>query len=107
MDEDAEDIKKKKLEELKKEKEASEEEAEKRMEAQKKAILRKIMTSEARERLGRVRVARPQVAENLESQLVMLAQKGAINGKIDDEKLKELLKKITESNKKEINIRRK
>lgn len=108
MDEDElERIKKQKLQQLKEQKESSEEQerSEEQFEAQKKAILRKLMTPRARERLGRVRVARPEIAKNIESQIIMLAQRGAIQGKITDETLKDLLKKLTD-NKKDINIKR-
>ena len=107
MDEEIEDIKKKKLQQLKQQMDSDEleEEQEEQMEAQKKAILRKIMTSEARERLARVKMARPEVGESIESQIIMLAQSGRVQGKIDDSTLKKLLKKIT-NNRKEINIKR-
>ncbi len=108
MDEDElEKIKKQKLQQLKEQREAAEEQedSEERFEAQKKALLRQVMTPEARERLGRVRIARPEIAENIESQIIMLAQRGAIQDKITDKTLKDLLKKIT-GNKKDINIKR-
>jgi len=108
VDEDElEKIKKKKMQDIKESQESQEsrKEAEEKMEAQKKAMLRKVMTPEARERLGRVRMARPQLAENIESQILALAQRGATQGKIDDKTLKELLKKIS-GEKKEINIKR-
>lgn len=106
-EEELEDIKKKKMEKIKGQiqSEGSEEEAKEEMEAQKKAILRSVMTSEARERLARVRIARPEIAENIEKQIIMLSQRGALNGKIDDETLKKLLGKLT-GKKKEINIKR-
>ncbi|MFP3872150.1 MAG: DNA-binding protein [Candidatus Natronoplasma sp.] len=105
--EELEKIKEKKMQEIKESQQAedSRKEAEEKMEAQKKALLRQVMTSDARERLGRVRVARPQLAEKIESQIIALAQRGATKGKIDDKTLKELLKKIS-GEKKEINIRR-
>ncbi len=107
MDDEVEEIKKKKLEELKKQMESQEsgDETEKQREAQIKSILRAAMTHEARERLARVRMARPEVAESIEQQIVMLAQRGAIKGKVDDETLKKLLAKIT-SRKKDIKIER-
>ena len=107
MDEELEEIKKKKLEQLKKQQESQgqQQEAEDQMRAQKKALLRQVMTADARERLGRVRVARPELAERIESQIISLAQRGMAKGKIDDKTLKELLKKL-KGNKKEINIKR-
>ncbi len=107
MDDELEDIKRKKLEQLKRQMESqdSQDESEEQMEAQIKSILRTAMTSEARERLARVRLARPDVAESIEQQIVMLAQRGAIKGKVDDKTLKKLLAKIT-SRKKDIKIER-
>ena len=107
MDEELEEIKKKKMEQIKKQQEGQEQQqqAEEQMRAQKKALLRQVMTPDARERLGNIRVARPDLAERIESQIISLAQRGATKGKIDDETLKELLKKL-KGNKKEINIKR-
>ncbi len=107
MDDELEDIKKKKLEELKRQMESQDsmEEADEQREAQIKSILRTVMTPEARERLARVRMARPDVAEGIEQQIVMLAQRGAIKGKVDDKTLKKLLAKIT-GKKKDIKIER-
>ncbi|MFW5927844.1 MAG: DNA-binding protein [Thermoplasmatota archaeon] len=107
MDEELEEIKKRKMEQIKKQQESQEQqhEAEEQMRAQKKALLRKVMTADARERLGNIRVARPELAERIESQIISLAQRGATKGKIDDDTLKELLKKL-KGNKKEINIKR-
>lgn len=107
MDEELEEIKKKKMEQIKKQQEGQEQqqEAEEQMRAQKKAILRQVMTADARERLGNIRVARPDLADRIESQIISLAQRGATKGKIDDQTLKELLKKL-KGNKKEINIKR-
>ncbi len=102
-----EEIKKKKMEELKDKQgsEEAQEEAQEKMEAQKKAMLRKVMTPDARERLGNVRIARPELAEKIESQILALAQRGGTEGKIDDQTLKKLLKKLSDQ-KKEINIKR-
>jgi programmed cell death protein 5 len=79
---------------------------EKEFEQQRQHLLRLILTSEARERLGRIRIARPDIAEAIENQLIMLAQSGRLQSKITDEYLKELLARVMPK-KKEINIRRK
>ncbi len=106
-EDEKEEIRKKKLEELKEQK-GSQEDLEKRkkqQEAQKKKILKQILTTEARQRLSNLRMAKPDFVENIEQQLIMLAQRGNIQGKIDDKKLKNLLKKA-QDNKKDFNIRR-
>ncbi len=95
MDE-LEEIRRKKLLELQREKLEElqkQQEIQKQLEAQKKAILRVILEPEARERLARVKLAYPEVAEAVENQLVYLAQSGRIGTKITDEMLKEILKR--------------
>ncbi len=67
------------------------EEARAEQDAQVQAVLRQIMTPEARERLTRLKMSRKEVAGQLESQLVSLAQNGRLQSKIDDQKLKALL----------------
>ena len=57
-------------------------------------ILRGILTTQAKERLGRIKVARPEMAEEIENQLIMLAQGGRLKNKINDEQLRMLLSKI-------------
>ena len=99
MDEELEELRKKKLQELQQQAALQEsmeeqEEQQKQFEAQKKAILRKILTNEARERLGRIKVARPEIVESIENQLIMLAQSGQLKNKINDEQLRMLLSKI-------------
>ena len=61
------------------------------IEIAKKEILRKILTKEALERLGRVKLANPTAALQLEGYLIQVYQSGQIKGQIDDLKLKEIL----------------
>jgi small subunit ribosomal protein S19e len=61
---------------------------------QKRAILRVILEPEARERLARLKLAHPDIAEAVEAQLVYLAQAGKIQSKITDEMLVEILRRI-------------
>jgi programmed cell death protein 5 len=106
---DIEAIRKKKLRDLQQQQEFSQEDFEetqqKEYEEQKKVILRAILMDDARERLGRIKAARPELAENLENQLIMLAQSGRLKNKINDEQLRELLVKILPK-KRDITIRR-
>jgi len=71
MDEELEELRKKKLQELQQQaalQESIEEQEiqKKQVEEQKKTILRSIMTNPARERLARIKMARPEVAEAIE-----------------------------------------
>ncbi|HDM22680.1 MAG TPA: DNA-binding protein [Methanomicrobia archaeon] len=90
MEEDIEEIKKKKLEELKKAEEKQ------KMEIQKQLILRQILTNEARNRLVRIKMARPEFAEQVEMQLIQLAQTGKLQKKLTDEDLKVILRSLQE-----------
>jgi len=111
MDEELENLKKKRLQELQQQsalQESMEEEQDRQKEAfeeQKKQILRSIMTTEARERLGRIKVARPEIAESIENQLILLAQGGQLKNKINDEQLRMLLAKLIPK-KRDITIKR-
>ena len=76
-------------------------------EEQTQDVLRQIMTPEAKERLGRVRLTYPEIASGVENQLIMLYQSGRLPGKIDDPTLKKLLGQLQNQNRKEIKIVRK
>ena len=99
MDE-LEEIRRRRLMELqaKREKELEElvkqQEIAKQIEAQKKAILRAILEPEAKERLSRIKLAHPDIAEAVENQLISLAQSGKITNKISDKTLVEILKRV-------------
>ncbi len=109
MDDELDAIRKKKLLELQQQQmdsqAALEEASKKEFDEQKKTVLRQILTTEARERLGRIKIARPDVAENIENQLIMFAQSGQLKNKINDEQLLELLSKIIPK-KRDIKIKR-
>jgi programmed cell death protein 5 len=74
------------------------------LEAMKKEILRKILSKDALERLGRVKLANPILALQLETYLVQLYQTGQLKEIVTDEKLKQILNMLVE--KKEWKIKR-
>ena len=108
---DLEEIRRKKMLELqqKAQQQNMEAEAQREMrqqfEMQKKQIMMQILTPEARSRLANLRLTRPEFVEQIELQLIQLAQMGRVRSKITDEQLKELLKKVT-GKKREIKITR-
>ena len=61
------------------------------VQAQKEALLRQILTPEARARLTNVRMVKPQFAEQIEMQLIQLASSGRLKDRVTDEQLKTLL----------------
>ena len=64
------------------------------VQAQKEAILRKILTPEARSRLSNIRMVKPQLAEQIEMQLIQLASSGRLKEQVSDEQLKALLQQL-------------
>ena len=101
-DKELEELRRRRLMELQKESMTSEENArreeEERRVAQKERqeILKKFLTPEAVQRLANIRLARPEVAENVENQILSIAQSGRLNRMITDNELKSILVRITE-----------
>ena len=75
------------------------------IEIQKQALLRRILTSDARSRLTNLKMVKQEFAQQLELQLIQLAQQGKINIPITDEQLKDILVRI-QSGRREYKIRR-
>lgn len=95
-DADIEEIRKRKYEQMMQSQvgAAAEEEKRQELEEAKKNIIRQILTTDARERLSNIRIAKPEFADQLESQLIALAQTGRLKGMINDTQLKELLQQL-------------
>lgn len=77
----------------------SELEQRKKMEQMKQEVLVKFLTKDARERLGNLRYAHLELAEEVENMLIQSALTGRLKSVIDDERLKELLQAITQPKK--------
>ncbi|TMT87713.1 DNA-binding protein [Haloterrigena sp. H1] len=98
-DERLEELRQKKMEQLQDRAEGgqgdeTQEAAQQQAEAQKNALLRQYLTDDARKRLNTVKMSKPQFGEQVERQVVSLARSGRIQGKIDDNKMKQLLKEL-------------
>ena len=61
----------------------------------KKMILRSILTKEARERLNRIKLVKPELAMQLELYLVQLYQSGKLRDQMTDEQLKDILQMLS------------
>lgn len=106
-EEEIEELRRRKMLELRAKLEEQQRQAEQRRqyEIQKKLAILQIMTPEARSRLANVRAAKPEFAEQLELQLIQLAQSGRLGSKITDAQLREILSKL-QARKREFKIRR-
>ena len=106
-DEELEAIRRKKLSAL--QRRASDEQkqvqAEQEMEAQKQALLRQILSPEARQRLTNLKMVKPEFTEQLELQLIQLAQTGKVSLPLSDDQLKQILIQL-QSRKRETKITR-
>ncbi|WP_135536339.1 MULTISPECIES: DNA-binding protein [Halostella] len=98
-DDELDELRRKKMEQLKEQQQqGGNEEAQRRQQqqadAQKQAVLRQHLTDGARKRLNSVKMSKPDFGEKVERQVVALAQSGRIQGKIDEEKMKDLLREL-------------
>ncbi len=96
-DKELEELKKRKLMELQKQLAQKEQEEliKKQQEMVKESILRKILTTEARQRLTNVKLVRPELAEQVENYLIALAQSGRITRPLTEEEIKEILAQLS------------
>jgi len=108
-DEELEELRKKKMEQLQERQGGGDGEAREaqrqQAEAQKKALLRKTLTDGARQRLNSVKMSKPEFAEQVEQQVVALARSGRVQGKIDEDQMKSLLQEL-QPDKQDFNIKR-
>ncbi len=110
-DKDLDEIRRKKLEELKQQavQQQMAEVQEKEFEAKKYQLMRKILSPEGRQRLENIRMVKPEFAEQIEIQLIQLFQAGKLRGAIPlpDKAFKNLLEQISSyGRKKEFNIKK-
>ena len=106
-DEELEALRRRRLMELQQQmlQEQQRAEAQRRLELQKQALMRRILTPKARQRLANLKMVRPEFASQLELQLIQIAQQGRIGIPITDDQLKEILSKLQRP-RREIRIRR-
>jgi programmed cell death protein 5 len=105
-DERIEELRQQKMQELKEqaqeggggERAEAQQAAQQQAEAQKQALLKQHLTDGARQRLNAVQMSKPEVAEQVEQQIVALARSGRIQDRIDEDQMRKLLKELTPDN---------
>jgi programmed cell death protein 5 len=106
-DEELEELRKRKLSAL--QRQMSDEQksiqAEQQLEQQKQALLRSILSPEARQRLANLKMVKPEFTDQLELQLIQLAQQGKLPIPLGDEQLKKILVQL-QARRRDTTIRR-
>lgn len=106
-DDELEQLRRKKLSALQRQMadEQRQTQTQQRLEAQKEALMRSILSPEARQRLTNLKMVKPEFTEQLELQLIQLAQQGRLPIPLSDEQLKQVLVQL-QPRKRETKIRR-
>lgn len=106
-DAELEELRKRKLSALQRQMvdEQKNEQAQEQLEAQKEALLRSILSPEARQRLTNLKMVKPEFIGQLELQLIQLAQQRKIPVPLSDAQLKQILVQL-QGTKRETKIRR-
>lgn len=106
-DDELENLRQKRLSELQQQagQDQPQSQAKKQVEAQKQALLRQILSPEARQRLTNLRMIKPEFTEQIELQLIQLAQMNKLPIPLPDAQLKQILIQL-QSKKRETKIRR-
>lgn len=76
------------------------------VEMQKQAFLRRILASDARQRLTNLKMVKPEFTAQLELQLIQLAQSGRLKTPVTDGQLKDILARL-QPQRRDIKIKRK
>ncbi|GAB6879834.1 DNA-binding protein [Halorubrum gandharaense] len=72
----------------------AQQQAQERAEAQQEAVLKQHLTDGARQRLNAVEMSKPEFAAKVKKQVAALAQSGRVQGRIDEDQMKELLREL-------------
>lgn len=92
-DDELDEIRKRRMVELRQQllSEQAKVEQQKNVELQKQTLLRQILTPEARQRLNRLKLVKPDFVGQLELQLIQIAQSGRVKLPLGDDQLKRIL----------------
>lgn len=73
---------------------SKDEEKEREEQAKRQALLRQFLTPEARERLRRVSLVKPDLAKRVEDIIIQLGVQGRLDHRISDSELKNILARV-------------
>ncbi len=105
-DEELQALRRKKLQKLQQKNAAEQAESEQeQLEQQKQSLLRQLLTPEARQRLTNLKMIKPEFTDQIELQIIQLAQTGKLPIPLTDQDLKRILVQL-QGRKREITIRR-
>lgn len=106
-DEELENLRRRRLSELQQQSAGDQNQSQikKQVDSQKQALLRQILSPEARQRLTNLKMIKPEFTDQIELQLIQLAQAGKLPIPLPDAQLKQILLQL-QSRKRETKIRR-
>lgn len=108
-DQELEALRRRRLQQLEAQKQMEEQaairqtEEEREFQAARQTMLRQVLAPDARERLGRLRTAHPELASSVEDQLISLARSGRLGKQVTDADLRSILRRVAPQ-RREINI---
>jgi len=105
-DRELEEIRRRKLMELQRQlEEERRREVEAQVEAQREALLRRLLSAKARERLNNLKLIRPELARAAEDAIIQLVQAGRLVPPVSDEIVVRILEELDRSSRREFNIK--
>ena len=106
-DRELEEIRRRKLLELKRQLEEEErrKQLEAELEARRQALLRRVLTPEARQRLANIKLVRPALAKAAEDIIIQLVQTGRLVPPVTDEQVKAILLELDSRMRRDFKIR--
>ena len=106
-DRELEEIRRRKLLELKRqlEEEEKRKQLEAELEARRQALLRRILTLEARQRLANIKLVRPELAKAAEDIIIQLVQAGRLVPPVTDEQVKAILLELNSRTRRDFQIK--
>lgn len=79
-------------------------EAQKQAEERRNAMLNSMLSPDAKERLGRIKLVKPEKARMVEDLLLQMAQERRLGGPVEDAQLLQLLNQVSETEQHEVKI---